>query len=264
MLFLVICDTGAPAWVGVGESDGQKQAQPSKVLFKGHVAASLRLIIHQAHTAFNICLFPPLFFFSALYYTDVASTVSVLVFHRHFLSVYTQPRSSITQDILTVILGAATLFFRQTNIFWVSVFPVGMLLVSNLGLRPDPSRNSKHETSSHHFSHSPVGVSRAAWSDDILFDPPVKEARIDGMGLPKTTFRTRLTLQRLLALCPVSCDKDNEGNPYISHQRWQTVSKHSTHASSTHHVISIVRRFRCLERRCCSWSVPILKPQNPG
>src|SRR4051812_7721932 len=36
-------------------------------------------VVIDAHTALNIALFPPLFFFSALYYTDVISTLVVLL-----------------------------------------------------------------------------------------------------------------------------------------------------------------------------------------
>lgn len=92
------------------------------------------LTAHQLHTALNVTLFPPLFFFSGLYYTDVASVVSVLLFWNHFLRVNETSDPSIFQHLLTVVLGLASLTFRQTNIFWVSIFPAAILLVSKVDI----------------------------------------------------------------------------------------------------------------------------------
>ena len=65
------------------------------------------------HTALNICLFPPLFFFNGLYYTDVASALFTLWAFSSFLR---------GRVIRFVIHGLLALSFRQTNIFWVSVY----------------------------------------------------------------------------------------------------------------------------------------------
>ena len=148
-----------------------------------------RLYLIDIHTAFNVASFPPLFFFSALYYTDVSSTVAVLTYfayivYRHcneptFGRSYGLPRSAILisfssacialipkaslssaptltlcllgfllfcalyqnqdlrgnqisayQRIITILIGASALMFRQTNLFWVSVYPIGCCLVS--------------------------------------------------------------------------------------------------------------------------------------
>jgi len=115
---------------------------------------------HQLHTAFNICLFPPLFFFTALYYTDVASAVSVFVCWKHFTRAHQQGQSDITQDVITIALSLISLTFRQTNIFWVSVFPAALLVVSqiDIGLHDDAQVN-----------------------EERLYDPPVRAAWVDGM-----------------------------------------------------------------------------------
>lgn len=63
------------------------------------------------HSAVNIALFPPLFFFSALYYTDVLSTLFVVLFYVTFLS---SCRSSVPiwyRMITLVPLGVASLLF---------------------------------------------------------------------------------------------------------------------------------------------------------
>ncbi|KAL8788063.1 MAG: hypothetical protein Q9195_007477 [Heterodermia aff. obscurata] len=75
------------------------------------------------HTVLNICLFPPLFFFYALYYTDVSSTLSVLCVYYCYLQGH---RRSL------VVAGLVSLWFRQTNIFWIAIFTGGLELVRSL------------------------------------------------------------------------------------------------------------------------------------
>lgn len=80
---------------------------------------------YSLHTAFNVTLFPLLFFFSGLYYTDIASTAAVLLAYRHHLDRVGCERCSILSDLGVVVLGIVTLFFRQTNVFWVVVYMGG-------------------------------------------------------------------------------------------------------------------------------------------
>jgi alpha-1,2-glucosyltransferase len=78
------------------------------------------------HTGFNVALFPVIFFFSALYYTDVVSTLVVLLCYRnHLLRLGPRP-PSLFNDFWTVLLGVAALFMRQTNVFWVVVYMGGL------------------------------------------------------------------------------------------------------------------------------------------
>jgi alpha-1,2-glucosyltransferase len=79
------------------------------------------------HTAVNICLFPPIFFFSGLYYTDVLSTFIVIKAYEHFLQERWAPPKS-TRGIITYLIGVMALLIRQTNIFWVAVFMGGLEL----------------------------------------------------------------------------------------------------------------------------------------
>ena len=76
------------------------------------------------HTAFNIALFPPLFFFSGLFYTDVLSTCVVLRMYRLFL----QRKGS----ILLYASGILALIMRQTNIFWAALFIGGLEIVGTI------------------------------------------------------------------------------------------------------------------------------------
>ncbi|KAH6673956.1 DIE2/ALG10 family-domain-containing protein [Plectosphaerella plurivora] len=87
---------------------------------------------YSVHTALNIALFPVLFFFSGLYYTDVMSTLLVLVAFDNSLDRLSRKKSSLNNSIWTVFLGTATLFMRQTNIFWIVVFLGGIEAVHSL------------------------------------------------------------------------------------------------------------------------------------
>lgn len=75
------------------------------------------------HTVYNISLFPPLFFFYGLYYTDVASAYTVMLTYLCYLLRYKR---------CFIIAGLVSLFFRQTNIFWVAVFPGALEVMRSL------------------------------------------------------------------------------------------------------------------------------------
>jgi alpha-1,2-glucosyltransferase len=108
-------------------------------LYETHFSTRLRNTSQYAlHTAFNIALFPLLFFFSGLYYTDVASTAAVLVAYLNHLKRIGRDQSSVLSDLVTISLGVFTLFFRQTNVFWVVVFMGGLEAVHAIKtLRPE-------------------------------------------------------------------------------------------------------------------------------
>jgi alpha-1,2-glucosyltransferase len=101
--------------------------RPDSVNAKRHNAVEPSDEWYLTHSAINICLFPPLFFFSGLYYTDIASTLIVL------LSLRTQLASQEFNwplAVLQLLFACSSLFFRQTNIFWVGVFPIGITLLN--------------------------------------------------------------------------------------------------------------------------------------
>ncbi|KAL4880432.1 tyrosyl-DNA phosphodiesterase-domain-containing protein [Aspergillus karnatakaensis] len=84
-----------------------------------------------SHTVLNICLFPPLFFFSGLYYTDVLALLVVIEAYNWDLR-RAQLRSAPFETAVFLAFGVAALAFRQTNIFWVSVFFGGLRVVRRL------------------------------------------------------------------------------------------------------------------------------------
>ncbi|KAL2834438.1 phospholipase D/nuclease [Aspergillus cavernicola] len=85
-----------------------------------------------SHTVLNICLFPPLFFFSGLYYTDVLALLVVVEAYNWDLKRTSHPRSGLLESAVFLGFGLAALVFRQTNIFWVSVFFGGLQVVRGL------------------------------------------------------------------------------------------------------------------------------------
>jgi alpha-1,2-glucosyltransferase len=128
------------------------------------------------HTAFNIALFPPLFFFSGLFYTDVLSTCLVLRAYRLFLERKGAYRNRSLADLAPLYFtGMTALSMRQTNIFWVAVFLGALELVRNI--QPDVVTGANE---------------RLVWKSDILgrlkqyagghiHDVPLKDAGILGI-----------------------------------------------------------------------------------
>ncbi|KAK2010748.1 DIE2/ALG10 family protein [Colletotrichum eremochloae] len=107
--------------------DGQSPAPPAVLSF------------HSIHLGWNIALFPVLFFFSGLYYTDVVSTLSVLVAYYHHLRRVREEKSSLLSDWSTIVVGVFILIMRQTNVFWVVVYMGGLEAVAAVkALRPRP------------------------------------------------------------------------------------------------------------------------------
>ncbi|KAJ4333816.1 glucosyltransferase [Didymella glomerata] len=120
-----------------------------------------------ALTAFNIASFPPLFFFGALYYTDVMSTAAVLISYSAFLQRVAKPQKSILDDLFAVFIGVVALFFRQTNIFWVAVFPAGLTVIETL---KDNGRTTSSAVKQGH-----VAILQEAWSKGTVRDRSLRD-----------------------------------------------------------------------------------------
>ncbi|ETM44037.1 hypothetical protein L914_10686 [Phytophthora nicotianae] len=96
------------------------------VLLRRHVAPQdPNALLH----ALRIAVFPPLFFFAFLFYTDAGATFFVLLMallaERVDLLQYPPARGSF---MLSSLSGAVAVLFRQTNIIWV-VFVAGTVVV---------------------------------------------------------------------------------------------------------------------------------------
>ncbi|KAL2384752.1 hypothetical protein RJZ90_001764 [Blastomyces dermatitidis] len=126
----------------------------------------------------NICLFPPLFFFSGLYYTDLAALLIVVEVYICDLSrnrgrdTQLRPDEEVNtllgRNIRFLIFGLLALMFRQTNIFWVAVFLGGLHVVETL-----------HRATSDCQSTGVVRIVQGSWELHQLYDPPVIEASFE-------------------------------------------------------------------------------------
>ena len=128
------------------------------------------------HTALNIALFPVLFFFSGLYYTDVVSTLAVLVAYKNHLGRVGTQRPGLINDLWTVFLGVATLFMRQTNVFWVVVYMGGLEAVHAVrSLKPEPEEWPRFTTLSEQIRFYIL-----RWAVGGIDDPPLDVSWPDG------------------------------------------------------------------------------------
>lgn len=124
-----------------------------------------------AHEALNVCLFPPLFFFSGLYYTDVLSTLVVVV--SYFAFQLGAGDRSVAGGVVAYGLGILALVMRQTNVFWVGVFLAGMDWVKACRETQEAAKTIKERDEV-----------RAAWSEILvrsykkgeIHDPPLEQA----------------------------------------------------------------------------------------
>ncbi|KAK5661220.1 hypothetical protein OQA88_11112 [Cercophora sp. LCS_1] len=124
------------------------------------------------HVALNIALFPVIFFFSALYYTDVVSTLVVLVAYENHLRRVGPRRPGFLNDVWTALLAVAALLMRQTNVFWVVVYMGGLEVAHAVrSLKPSPVDVPKQMSLVEH-------VKFYLWRDLVgdLHDPPLDEA----------------------------------------------------------------------------------------
>lgn len=131
---------------------------------------------YALHTAFNIALCPIIFFFSGLYYTDVASTAVVLAAFLNSLKRMGRDKSSIWSDLLTVLLGILALLMRQTNVFWVVVFLGGLEAIHAVKtLRPERVAEPSVKTMAEKLRFF-------AWRYSLgdVHDPPLHMAWEDG------------------------------------------------------------------------------------
>ncbi|PHH92252.1 hypothetical protein CDD83_8177 [Cordyceps sp. RAO-2017] len=131
---------------------------------------------YAIHGACNVALFPLLFFFSGLYYTDVISTAAVLgalLNHLHRLGRRHRP-GSLSSDLATVALGLLALFMRQTNVFWVVVYMGGLEAVDAIKTlapaRPEkePAATATSRERLKHFAQR--------WSVGDIHDLPLDQA----------------------------------------------------------------------------------------
>jgi alpha-1,2-glucosyltransferase len=126
------------------------------------------------HTVLNICLFPPLFFFSGLYYTDILALLVVVEAYNWDLKRDTErdagtaSRNGIWETLGFLAFALAALACRQTNIFWVSVFLGGLQVVRKIRKSATPCQSSKVMT-----------IVKQSLQNEV-YDPFVSDASLEG------------------------------------------------------------------------------------
>jgi alpha-1,2-glucosyltransferase len=131
-------------------------------------------VLLDAHTALNVTLFPPLFFFAALFYTDIMSTLVVLLSYGALLQKKTII-GTFLGNITAVIMGIIALMFRQTNIFWVAIFPAGLAVIDALKRSAHPSKSVGEKT----FG----SIVQRSWHNGTVYDCSVKDAFLEGTSM---------------------------------------------------------------------------------
>jgi len=131
------------------------------------------------HTGANIALFPLLFFFSGLYYTDVLSTCVVLGMYRLFLERQGARANTSAGLIWLYPAGLVALIMRQTNIFWVAVFMGALELVRTLKANKLELANQR----SIPRTWREMGIEKfRQYSHGHIHDVPLKDAGVIGMS----------------------------------------------------------------------------------
>ena len=118
-------------------------------------------------TALNAALFPPLFFFSALFYTDVLSALVVLRAHLAFYR---------KQPIWILFWSLTSLTFRQTNVFWTGVY-LGGLEVRRVLWRVNVAR---HGRAKEDMANDWAGVVKTSWGLGKVYDLEAPGAGAEG------------------------------------------------------------------------------------
>lgn len=150
------------------------------------------------HAVLNICLFPPLFFFTALYYTDPWAVLTVLgTYVADLQSDYDNNHSEepktlaewprhVMEKVLrkrsVYLFGLFSLLFRQTNIFWVAVFLGGLQVL----------RSVKEASTEFQPSRIP-DIAIGSWRENKFYDLLVSDASIEGRSGEMHVHRSSLT-----------------------------------------------------------------------
>ncbi|KAJ5816229.1 Glycosyltransferase ALG10 [Penicillium robsamsonii] len=160
-----------------------------------------------SHTVLNICLFPPLFFFSGLYYTDVLALLVVVEAYNWDLKrdserdqniesgegVKRAPSNGILETLGFLGFALAALVFRQTNIFWVSIFLGGLQVVRKIRKSASPCMSSKVST-----------IVQQGLQNEV-YDPLVSEASLEDYfktAISLATVGLRQPFSLLVSLIP--------------------------------------------------------------
>ncbi|KAF2864229.1 glycosyltransferase family 59 protein [Piedraia hortae CBS 480.64] len=111
---------------------------------------------------------------------------------------------------LPFLFGSASLFFRQTNIFWIAIFPAAVRIIREMDRGHDAVRCSMLRKADG-FGDSLYNVAKSSWKFDVVYDQSATDARLEdyiktmaslAACLLKTLFNFRRLTNLLAALAP--------------------------------------------------------------
>lgn len=143
-----------------------------------------------SHTVLNICMFPPLFFFSGLYYTDILALLAVVEAYNWDLKRTSGKGYRVLYTLGFLIFGLAALVCRQTNIFWVAVFLGGLQVVRQI------------RTSSKTCEPSEVSSIVKRGLQGEVYDPLVSDASLSGMWFSRCAGQYNANLMQIISRPP--------------------------------------------------------------
>jgi alpha-1,2-glucosyltransferase len=129
------------------------------------------------HTAVNIALFPPLFFFSGLFYTDVLATRFVLEVYRMFLIRKGVEKNSGEGLVMNYVIGIFALTMRQTNIFWVAIYLGGLEAVRAIKMNVVREDNTEKGSG---VDSDPLMTETRNWGRGNIHDIALEDANLIG------------------------------------------------------------------------------------
>lgn len=80
-------------------------------------------------------------------------------------------------DLVVVACGILALFFRQTNIFWVAIFPAGISVVERLKTAESSSDIDINDNHQRDY----VAHLERSWKQGVIHDPPCGDAAFEGI-----------------------------------------------------------------------------------
>lgn len=87
------------------------------------------------------------------------------------------PVQTVRSNLVVVACGILALFFRQTNIFWVAIFPAGISVVERLKTAESLSDAGTNNDNQQGY----VAYLERSWKQGAIYDPPCGDAAIEGI-----------------------------------------------------------------------------------
>ena len=192
----------------------------------------------EVHTVVNIMLFPPLFFFYGLYYTDILSVRSVLIVYYYHLD--HRRGSSIAAA------GLIALAFRQTNVFWVAIYIGGLELQRVLPRRIELnySPNYKEWLQDDSSDSSFWAIMKRSWISGRVYDPAMSDASMEGT---RSKYSCYVGLRLLITRYRLRSDSN-----ILPHCCIVPLADSLAIRLTFHHHLASFCWFHCLERGRCA------------